>query len=268
MEGELKCNFKKCRKGLNAIAYVTSCSHIFCDEDGTREFAKILQCPACETSLPNKHDILRIDLHPPEQYKSMVLAGQKPDTVVEVMSRAISFWTYQTDIERSHLERMAAQAKEKAEKLEGWYEKIVARQQAEIEALKVQLTNAKKEIESLKKKYHELAEVNMEKSRQITKLQGLFESTRRKNVYLAQSDAAEALKPPGRVSAPPSITQEGLGDADRTVVLRTPFDHSGKKVTPVIPGVVGGMNAVQRHFTMDLSTPQKLAQNKHGRPPY
>ena len=77
MEDDLICNFKKCRKRLNTVAWVTSCSRIllipppprtvarllkkfsvefiltlctdvFCEEDGAREFGKQATCPACK----------------------------------------------------------------------------------------------------------------------------------------------------------------------------------------------------------------------------
>lgn len=39
-EAELRCNFKHCRKCIDGMAWVTACSHIFCDEDGeVRKFA-------------------------------------------------------------------------------------------------------------------------------------------------------------------------------------------------------------------------------------
>ena len=74
------------------------------------------------TELPNKFDVVRVDLQPNEQYKSvcpvvhtcitththnhpliyihahmhkMVLAGLRPEVIMEICSRAISFWTYQ-----------------------------------------------------------------------------------------------------------------------------------------------------------------------------
>ena len=83
---------------------------MFCDEDGAREFNKSCTCPACETELPGKYDIVRVDLQPGEDYKSvgyiptfllllivlqMVLAGQRPETILEICSRSLSFWTYQ-----------------------------------------------------------------------------------------------------------------------------------------------------------------------------
>ncbi|GFQ87906.1 e3 ubiquitin-protein ligase CCNB1IP1 [Trichonephila clavata] len=60
-----------------------------------REFEKAFICPACDTALSGKYDIVKVDLNPNEQYKSMVLAGQRPEVIFEICSRAISFWTYQ-----------------------------------------------------------------------------------------------------------------------------------------------------------------------------
>ena len=46
---------------------------MFCDEDGEREFTKSAVCPACESELPGKLDIVRVDLQPSEEYKSVGL---------------------------------------------------------------------------------------------------------------------------------------------------------------------------------------------------
>ncbi|WAR09315.1 CIP1-like protein, partial [Mya arenaria] len=76
MEGDdLICNYRKCRKRLTDIAYVTACSR--------------------QTNLSLKFEIVRNNLQPSEQYKSMILAGLKPDVINEICSRAIAFWMYQ-----------------------------------------------------------------------------------------------------------------------------------------------------------------------------
>ena len=46
-------------------------SDIFCEEDGNREFGQNQKCPACETELLTEYDIVRVDLQPSEQYKSV-----------------------------------------------------------------------------------------------------------------------------------------------------------------------------------------------------
>ena len=44
---------------------------VFCDEDGGKLFSSRTVCPACDTDLPGKYDIVRVDLQPSEEYKSV-----------------------------------------------------------------------------------------------------------------------------------------------------------------------------------------------------
>lgn len=67
----LYCNVKKCRKILNTsdngVIWITRCSHAFCNEDGiylSTTTAEYVPCPACNTQLELKHDIVRKDTNP------------------------------------------------------------------------------------------------------------------------------------------------------------------------------------------------------------
>jgi len=72
-EADFICNLKTCRRPLVNAGCVTSCSHMLCEEDGKG----ILQadgeskCPVCDTSLPNKYDVVHVNLNPSEEYKSV-----------------------------------------------------------------------------------------------------------------------------------------------------------------------------------------------------
>jgi E3 ubiquitin-protein ligase CCNP1IP1 len=71
---DLFCNNKKCRKRLTTCAWITSCSHAFCDEDADHAFFSTesnITCPACSSHLPEKHDIVKVDLNPPDKFKSV-----------------------------------------------------------------------------------------------------------------------------------------------------------------------------------------------------
>ncbi|XP_061086106.1 E3 ubiquitin-protein ligase CCNB1IP1, partial [Conger conger] len=95
-EDSLMCNFPKCRAVLSGFAWVTACSHAFCDQHGSGEFSRSpALCPACQSALSGKLDIVRTELAPSEEYKAMVLAGLRPETVLDISSRALAFWTYQ-----------------------------------------------------------------------------------------------------------------------------------------------------------------------------
>uniref|UniRef100_A0A8C9T6P0 RING-type domain-containing protein n=1 Tax=Scleropages formosus TaxID=113540 RepID=A0A8C9T6P0_SCLFO len=95
-EDFLLCNFPKCRTKLSGFAWVTACSHAFCDQHGSAEFSRSPAiCPACSSALSGKLDIVRTELSPSEEYKAMVLAGLRPETVLDISARALAFWTYQ-----------------------------------------------------------------------------------------------------------------------------------------------------------------------------
>ncbi|KAL8705220.1 MAG: hypothetical protein Q9201_001677 [Fulgogasparrea decipioides] len=53
-------------------------------------------CPACETSLPNPDDVVSTQLNPTEDYKTSVLSGFTPSTIVECAGRGLAFWSYQS----------------------------------------------------------------------------------------------------------------------------------------------------------------------------
>ncbi|XP_064395858.1 E3 ubiquitin-protein ligase CCNB1IP1-like [Halichondria panicea] len=200
MDDELICNYKDCRKRLKTFAWVTSCSHVFCETDGSREFEKQQVCPACDTTLTGQYDIVKSELKPSEEYKSMILAGQRPEIIMEVCSRAMSFWTYQTHLERAYQEYRATKATEKAKQQESYYEHMLAVNQSEAASLKTQLVCINKELEALKSKHSEASEKLLEKTRQYQKLQGMYEALRRRNVTPASFEGEGERVTPRRMA--------------------------------------------------------------------
>lgn len=70
-EINLICNYKKCRVILNTYAWVTSCSHVFCDSHGSQIFNQEKKCLCCNEVLCRNLDISQINLNPDESYKSV-----------------------------------------------------------------------------------------------------------------------------------------------------------------------------------------------------
>ena len=77
-------------------------SHIFCTDCATRlgllgqRHEQRNSCPACGTHLTNPDDAVVANLNPSEDYKTSVLSGLSPNTIIECAGRALSFWAYQT----------------------------------------------------------------------------------------------------------------------------------------------------------------------------
>lgn len=79
-------------------------SHIFCTDCANRlglAGQTRNACPACGTHLTKPDDAVIAELNPSEDYKTSVLSGLSPNTIVECASRALSFWAYQTTQEVS-----------------------------------------------------------------------------------------------------------------------------------------------------------------------
>ncbi|KAL8732533.1 MAG: hypothetical protein Q9166_002747 [cf. Caloplaca sp. 2 TL-2023] len=91
MDFALRCNNLKCRAQLTEQAVVTTCS---LGLDAAPTGHRI--CPACETSLPNPDDAVSTQLNPTEDYKTSVLSGLNPSTIVECAGRGLAFWSYQS----------------------------------------------------------------------------------------------------------------------------------------------------------------------------
>jgi E3 ubiquitin-protein ligase CCNP1IP1 len=76
-------------------------SHIFCH--GCAESLGLSRpttsnrcCPACQTVLLNPDDAVYTVLNPTEDYKTSVLSGLDPNTIMECAGRALGFWAYQS----------------------------------------------------------------------------------------------------------------------------------------------------------------------------
>ncbi|KAL1972952.1 hypothetical protein VTN31DRAFT_6494 [Thermomyces dupontii] len=202
LDVSLRCNSLKCRASLKEKAVVTTCSHIFClscaDRLGlSKTKGPMRQCPACETMLPNPDDAVSTVLNPTEDYKSSVLSGLDPSTIVDCAGRALSFWVYQTTQEICYQEYLSKSLTEKYKVLDGEMERIVHNAQAEIEELRNKLSEMQLNQEQLQKKNDELIVMYQEKCRkhtQMTNLYNLLKSRAMKSqIKTAASDSSERV---------------------------------------------------------------------------
>ncbi|KAH1182693.1 hypothetical protein KIL84_004185 [Mauremys mutica] len=226
-EDMLLCNYRKCRVKLSGYAWVTACSHIFCDQHGSGEFSRSpAVCPACNSALSGKLDIVRTELSPSEEHKAMVLAGLRPETVLDISSRALAFWTYQwskkpvTPViistwqvhqERLYQEYTYSKAEGHLKQMEKVYTQQLQSKDMELTSMKSEVSSLKKVLEEYKKKFSELSEKLMERNRQYQKLQGLYDSLRLRNIAIANQEAAH--EPP--IMPQPAVFGFPLGNAAR-----------------------------------------------------
>ncbi|KAM9717541.1 E3 ubiquitin-protein ligase CCNB1IP1 [Menidia menidia] len=181
----LLCNFPKCRSKLSGFAWVTACSHAFCDQHGSGEFSRSpAVCPACSSALSGKLDIVRTELSPSEEYKAMVLAGLRPDVVLDISARALAFWSYQVHQERMYQEYSLSRAEAQLRQMEKVLTQQNQSRELELTAMRGEIASLKKVMDEYKRKYSEVSERLMERNRQYQKLQGLYDSLRLRNMVV------------------------------------------------------------------------------------
>ncbi|XP_043913821.1 E3 ubiquitin-protein ligase CCNB1IP1-like [Protopterus annectens] len=210
-EGLLMCNYKMCRKKLSGYAWVTACSHIFCDKHGTGKFSHFPSvCPACNNTLCGKLDIIRTELNPAEEYKAIVLAGLAPETVLDISSRALAFWTYQIDQESLFQEYAYSKAEARLKQMEKLYTQIQEKDM-EMTVVKSEVNSLRKVLEEYKNKYSEISEKLMQRNRQYQKLQSLLDNLRICNIAVGEPE----VMPDSSVMHQPSIFGLSAGSAPK-----------------------------------------------------
>ncbi|KAH6570200.1 hypothetical protein BASA83_007465 [Batrachochytrium salamandrivorans] len=184
----LRCNNLQCRHLLTTRAIVTTCSHVFCVDCGSAAFAQTMVCPACETSLTQRDDIVVSELNPTEDYKSSVISGLRPDLIIEIAGRALSFWVYQVSQESVYQAMLFKDLDEQCSKLERQMQSLVREANQEIAALQENLAQTVKANEMEKHRHHDLAEQLAEKTRQFLKLQTIYDKLKRKTMIAQRKE--------------------------------------------------------------------------------
>ncbi|TEB35342.1 hypothetical protein FA13DRAFT_1334661 [Coprinellus micaceus] len=170
MDIELKCNRLTCRTSLTEKAVVTTCSHIFCVTCANELFNASRLCPACETSLTEPDDVVVCSLQPTNDYKTSVLSGLSPSTILEICSRAISFWQYQIHQENSFQQAVLRSVNDKNAQLQRQLDNVVREANSQIELLMGKKSELERDLEFERKKVRELQEAAREQSKEYQKL--------------------------------------------------------------------------------------------------
>jgi E3 ubiquitin-protein ligase CCNP1IP1 len=90
--------------------------------------------------LQTPEDVKLRSLHMNEAYKSTVLGGLSPETIMECAFRAIRFWSYQAIQESDYQDHMYTTLKDKYSSLNMSAERMSSEAKAHIEALEKKLS--------------------------------------------------------------------------------------------------------------------------------
>ncbi|KAI2706365.1 hypothetical protein DTO013E5_679 [Penicillium roqueforti] len=179
MDFSLRCNSLKCRAELKEKAVVTTCSHIFCHGCAeslglSRPTTSNRLCPACQTALLNPDDAVSTILNPTEDYKTSVLSGLDPNTIMECAGRALAFWAYQSTQEIFYQEYRAKTLTEKYTNLNTQMDKVIHNANTEIMSLQNKLSDMQSSQEDLQKKNQELNDMYRDKNNKLAQMTNLY----------------------------------------------------------------------------------------------
>ncbi|CAH0025536.1 unnamed protein product [Clonostachys rhizophaga] len=227
MDHPLLCNNLKCRTELTERALVTTCSHNFC-LPCARQFGFVEAngailpgtgrhhiCPACRADLPGQDDAVITHLNPSDDYKTSILSGLSPSTVMECAGRALSFWAYQATQEMHFQRHLYQTMVDKYSALAAELERRTTEANSTISSLQSKLQTTISEYEFLQQKNEDLARMHKDKCRKLLQTQEAHDKEKRKielgQLQQAASAAVDSdLQNTGRI--PPQIVDGALQD--------------------------------------------------------
>ncbi|OKL57511.1 hypothetical protein UA08_07247 [Talaromyces atroroseus] len=156
-------------------------------------------CPACQANLPNPDDVVSTTLNPTEDYKTSVLSGLDPTTIIECAGRALSFWAYQTTQEICYQEYLSKGLTEKYSTLNTEKEKVINSANTEILGLQGKIADMQLTQDQLQKKIEELSSLYQDKCKKHTQMTNLYNLLKsqamRSQIQTAASDSvSQTLK--------------------------------------------------------------------------
>ncbi|XP_055587223.1 E3 ubiquitin-protein ligase CCNB1IP1-like [Uranotaenia lowii] len=140
----LVCNARECFKQIETTAWITNCSHVFCDHHGKeiklrRKGAAAFVCPACASHLREDGGLTERKLNTSTNFQALLLCGYHPETVMEIANNAITFWNFQKQQICINLERKVEYYRESIAKMKKTAAQDRAEAQSKIESLQQQL---------------------------------------------------------------------------------------------------------------------------------
>ncbi|KAJ5584879.1 uncharacterized protein N7459_004679 [Penicillium hispanicum] len=212
------------------------------------------RCPACQTVLSNPDDAVSTVLNPTEDYKTSVLSGLDPNTIMECAGRALGFWAYQSTQEIFYQEFLGKSLTEKYTSLRLHMDKVIHNSNTEISTLHGRVSDMQAIQEQLEKKNQELVDLYREKSKKLTQMTNLYHLLKaramRSQMQTAASDTvSQALNTIHTISSRSdptvSITQSGPSRLSTIQTQRPPRTPS----FPISPDGIEQLHRYQRSGT-------------------
>ncbi|KAL4923934.1 uncharacterized protein BDV17DRAFT_301381 [Aspergillus undulatus] len=249
MDSYLRCNSLQCRASLKDRAVVTTCSHIFCiqcaESSGLTRYGDERPCPACNMALLNPDDAVSTVLQPTEDYKTSVLSGLDPNTIMECTGRALKFWAYQMTQETVYQEVLGKTLKDKYANLNTQMDKVIHNANKDISTLQKRLNAPDMQTaqELLRKENQRLANMCREKCKKFTQITHLY-NVLKSRAMRSQMQTAAASRAMNSLDAPRNgPVNPALQDLGASMPPQTPSAYQQRAYSVDL----GGVEQLHRH---------------------
>ncbi|KAJ5227526.1 uncharacterized protein N7469_007532 [Penicillium citrinum] len=242
--------------------------HIFCSKCAgdlglSHPAAGDRHCPACQTVLSNPDDAVSTILNPTEDYKTSVLSGLDPNTIMECAGRALGFWAYQSTQEIFYQEFLGKSLTEKYASLNTQMDKLIHNANSEITTLHGKVSDMQSVHEQLEKKNQELLELNRERSKklsQITNLYNLLKArARRTQLQNAASDTVSQTINTFSTRTEPTVS------TSHTLTTTQPKARTpGGPKTPIFPISPEGVEQIHRYQRSGTGSSKRAVKKTPG----
>ncbi|KAG8999907.1 hypothetical protein FRB90_011918 [Tulasnella sp. 427] len=143
----------------------------------------------------NSDDVVICSLQPTNDYKTSVLSGLSPSLILEICSRAISFWTYQIHQEATFQAELLRNANEKNATFAKDLHNVIAEANSQLSLLNDKCSQLERDLELERRKMRDKDERMKEKDKEYQRLKNQYDGLKRK-ALLAPNGAILNTNPP------------------------------------------------------------------------
>ncbi|RMJ26502.1 hypothetical protein PHISP_02653 [Aspergillus sp. HF37] len=203
------------------------------------------RCPACQTALVNPDDAASTILNPTEDYKTSVLSGLDPNTVMECAGRALAFWAYQTTQEVFYQEFLGKTLTDKYTSLNTQMDRVVHNANTEISSLQSRVSDMQNTQDQLHKKNQELVDLYRDKCKKFTQITNLYNILKSRAMRSQMQTAASDSVSRTLNSLAPSRTGPSTSAAYKPVEVSDPPQTPRQQ--NMYPGSRDGVEQLHRY---------------------
>jgi len=172
--GRFHCNFPGCMRRTE-VAYVTSCSHIFCEQHAKQVFKGRDTCPCCPEQ-SRRVDVISLDLSRKNVVRKgrMCLVGMNPTEIQQACETAMCFWMTQKSYEHAAAEQRQATKTEKLASTEKSVKIQMSTLEGDTEELKAQQQHIQKSIDETRKASGDIIERKQRLKRELAETEDKY----------------------------------------------------------------------------------------------